>query len=121
MPGVPTNRELRSCPWTAGCMIAALAFPAGDALAISRYNSASMTCSAIHDTLNRERAVILRYSTPSSGGAPLYDRYVVDGAQCWSGTEAARSLIPAGDGGCSVLYCKGSLGSNWNQDQDQNQ
>ncbi len=67
MPGVPTNRELRSCPWTAGCMIAALAFPAGDALAISRYNSASMTCSAIHDTLNRERAVILRYSTLSSG------------------------------------------------------
>ena len=120
MPGVPRYRELRSRPWiSAGCLIAALAFPAGDALAINRYNSASMTCSAIHNTLNMERAVILRYSTPSSGGAPLYDRYVSDGAQCSSGTEAAGSLIPAGDGGCSVLYCEESLGSNWNQDQNQ--
>ena len=118
MPGVPKHRELRTCLWTAGCLMAALAFPAGDAFAINRYSSASMTCSAIHDTLNRERAVILLYSTPYSGGVPLYDRFVIDGARCSSGTEAARSLVPALDGGCSVLYCEESLGSNWNQDGD---
>lgn len=117
MPGVPTYRKLRSCPWTVGCLMAALAFPAGDALAINRYSSASMTCAAIHDALNRERAVILLYSTPSSGGAPLYDRYVIDGARCSSGTEAAGSLVPALDGGCPVLYCQESLGSNWNQNE----
>ncbi len=112
MPGVPRHRELRGFSWnSAGCLIAALAFPAGDAIAINRYNSASMTCSAIHNTLDRERAIILRYSN-SSGGPPLYDRYVSDSAQCSNGTEARRSLIPARDGGCSVLYCQQSWGGS---------
>ncbi|WP_246664914.1 hypothetical protein [Neorhizobium sp. P12A] len=94
----------------AGYLAAVLAFPAGDALAISRYNSGSMTCSAIQDTLARERAVIFRY--PSRSGAQLYDRYVSNGSLCGTGTEARRSVIPSRDGGCAVISCQQSWGGS---------
>lgn len=91
----------------ASYLAAVLAFPAGDALAISRYNSGSMTCAAIHDTLAKERAAVFRYPSRTAG-AQLYDRYVSDSAQCGVGTEARRSAIPSRDGGCAVMSCRPS-------------
>jgi hypothetical protein len=112
MSAVSIHRRLQNLVWNrASCLAAVLAFPAGDALAINRYNSGSMTCSAIYDTLGKERAVIFRYPSRTTG-AQLYDRYVSDSAQCSVGTEARRSVIPSRDGGCAVVFCRQSWGHN---------
>jgi hypothetical protein len=111
MSAVSKYLRLRNLAYNRVSYLAAiLAFPAGDALAISRYNSGSMTCSAIQSTLDKERAVIFRYS--SRTGAQLYDRYVSNGALCGTGTEARRSVIPSRDGGCAVISCQQSWGGS---------
>ncbi len=112
MSAVSKHLRLRSLVCNRASYLAALlAFPAGDALAISRYNSGSMMCSAIHDALDKERAVIFRYPS-GAGGSQLYDRYVSDRAQCSVGTEARQSVIPSSDGGCAVVSCRQSWGHN---------
>lgn len=112
MSAVLKHLRLRSLVCNRASYLAVLlAFPAGDALAISRYNSGSMTCSAIHDTLARERAAIFRYPS-STSGVQLYDRYVSGSVQCTAGTEARQSVIPSRDGGCAVVSCRQSWGRN---------
>ncbi len=77
------------------------------ALAISRYNSQTMTCDSIRAAINREGAAILRYSSARTPGLPLYDRYVADGSFCSYGEYAEAAWIPARDtGSCPVLVCK---------------
>lgn len=95
--------------------IASLAaiLPLDEAFAISRYNSTSMTCAAIQNALQRERAVIFRYSSRTTPGLSLYDRYVSDPGQCTSGQEVRRTTIPSKDGsGCPVLVCQQGWGHN---------
>ncbi|HWK63501.1 MAG TPA: hypothetical protein VNS34_01070 [Rhizobiaceae bacterium] len=73
-----------------------------DAQAISRYNSQTMSCARIQETIRREGAVILSYT--GRGGAPLYDRYVADSAFC-SGMEITRvASVPASDTGRCLVY-----------------
>jgi hypothetical protein len=84
-----------------------------EAHAIGRYTSTSMTCANIHEAIDREGAVILRYSPRwAEAGVTLYDRYVRDAAQCSVGTEPRRLSVPARDGQCPVLFCRQSWGHN---------
>lgn len=78
-----------------------------EALAISRYNSRSMSCGNIQATIQREGAAILRYSSTRTPGLPLYDRYVANGTYCGYGESAETSSVPASDTPtCLVLVCK---------------
>jgi hypothetical protein len=92
---------------------AVVALIPAEANAISRYTSTSMTCATVQDVIDREGAVILRYS-PRSGASDvaLYDRYVRDAAQCSVGTEPRRVSVPTRDGQCPVLFCRQSWGHN---------
>lgn len=75
-----------------------------DAQAISRYNSQSMSCARIQETIRREGAVILSYTGRS--GAPLFDRYVAHSGFC-GGLEITRvTSVPASDTSrCVVNRC----------------
>lgn len=78
-----------------------------EALAISRYNSQSMSCGSIQAAIQREGAAILRYSSARTPGLPLYDRYVANGSYCSYGEYAELVSVPASDtGSCLVLVCK---------------
>ena len=77
------------------------------ALAISRYNSMTMTCAAARATIDRERAVILRYPASRNKGMTLYDRFVEDGRSCDFGYYADLTYIPTKDTpSCPVLICR---------------
>ncbi|MFI0845376.1 hypothetical protein [Mesorhizobium sp. IMUNJ 23232] len=83
----------------------ALAMVAGDAYAISRYNSMGMSCGQVQAHIENEGAVLMRYRSRS--GAPLYGRYVADIRFCPSSTRPEWRYIPAADTGqCPVLECE---------------
>ncbi|MDO1581802.1 hypothetical protein [Rhizobium oryzicola] len=73
--------------------------------AISRYQSKSMTCDQVHSAIEREGAVILRYSGRS--GVPLYDRYVSSRRFCSPGEFAKSGTVPTSDqASCPVRSCE---------------
>ncbi|MDQ6436462.1 hypothetical protein RB623_20630 [Mesorhizobium sp. LHD-90] len=84
---------------------AALTLAAGDAFAISRYNSMGMSCAEAQARIDREGAVIMRYRSRS--GVPLYGRYVSDGRFCEASTRPEFRSIPTADTRyCDVLECE---------------
>ncbi|MBB6483389.1 hypothetical protein [Rhizobium lusitanum] len=77
------------------------------ALAISRYNSMSMTCAEARATINRERAVIMRYPAKRTPKMTLYDRYVADSRSCDVGFYADQDYLPTKDrASCPVYICR---------------
>ncbi|MDI7860985.1 hypothetical protein MRS76_03370 [Rhizobiaceae bacterium n13] len=87
---------------------------AGPALAISRYNSLSISCQEAHRRIVNERAVILRYPSTRVRGMTLYDRYVINSSMCGNREIAQRSYIPTKDTPkCPVYSCK-----QWDPDDD---
>ncbi len=99
-----TNVFGRSLPALWGVAVLAM-FPA-EALAINRYTSTSMTCAGVTATISRERAAIMRYTSPRSG-AQLYDRYVKNRGSCRPNETLERTYIPTSDlPACPVNRCK---------------
>jgi hypothetical protein len=94
------------------CLALALVLPAfavspmiGEAQAISRYTSTSMSCSAVRSKVNNEGAVILRW-TSSQTGNPRYDRFVRSSSYCDPGQRAVPSSVPSASGSCGVKKCQ---------------
>lgn len=88
-------------------LIAVSMLVASPALAISRYNSPSMTCEAARAAVLSQRAVILRYPSKRVSGMTLYDRYVRDNNQCDPHQYAGRAYVPTRDNPrCPVLSCQ---------------
>ncbi len=84
-----------------------LASAATPALAISRYNSMSMTCAEARAVINRERAVIMRYPATRTPNMTLYDRYVADSNACDNGFYAYQDYMPTKDrASCPVYTCR---------------
>lgn len=84
-----------------------LSLVSAEALAISRYNSQSMSCGSVQAAIQREGEAILRYSSARTPGLPLYDRYVANGTYCGYGESAETTSVPASDTrSCLVLVCK---------------
>jgi hypothetical protein len=79
---------------------------ASPALAISTQISTQISCSAINALVQRERAVILRYTSKNPPGLPIYDRAVADPVVCFGSGTGKRSYFPASDTGhCAVWVC----------------
>ncbi|MEW9805406.1 hypothetical protein ABUE31_05345 [Mesorhizobium sp. ZMM04-5] len=85
---------------------AGLLLAAGDAQAISRYMSTTLTCSKVKAILGREGAAILQHRSPRTG-VVLYDRYVKSRAFCPSNQTTDRTYVPTSDlKSCPVYRCK---------------
>ncbi|PZM10207.1 hypothetical protein [Rhizobium tubonense] len=79
---------------------------ASPALAISTQVSTQISCSAIHALIQRDRAVILRYTSKSPPGLPIYDRAVADPVVCFGSGTGKRDYFPASDtNSCAVWVC----------------
>lgn len=90
-------------------MVLALAviMAASPALAISRYNSQSMSCQSARAAVHNEGAVILRYPSKRVAGMSLYDRYVRNSRFCDANKYAEWTTIPTKDNPrCRVLNCQ---------------
>ncbi len=79
---------------------------ASPALAISRYNSLSMTCDAARQAIRSQGAVILRYPSERVKNMTLYDRYVRNSDFCDANEFADRAVVRTRDAqSCPVLVC----------------
>ncbi|RDJ13822.1 hypothetical protein [Rhizobium grahamii] len=88
-------------------VVIAFIMAASPALAISRYNSLSMSCQAARASIHNEGAVILRYPSKRVSGMTLYDRYIRDSTYCDAHQYAAWTTIPTKDNPrCHVLNCQ---------------
>jgi len=89
---------------SATLIAAAIATPAA---AISRYNTASMSCAKAQQAVRSEGAVILRYASKRTPGMTLYGRYVRNDQFCEGHEIAEITYIPTADANsCPVLECK---------------
>ena len=86
---------------------------AGEAWAISRYDTNSMSCARVQAALNSDGAAILRYPAPDNPSLIRYDRYVRDRTFCSSSQRAEPRSVPAADTpSCRVRKCVRASGRN---------
>ncbi len=77
------------------------------ALAISRYNSQTISCDRARAAIHNEGAVILRYPSTRVRGMTLYDRYVRNSRMCDANEYAEWTTVPTKDNPkCRVLNCQ---------------
>ncbi|MDQ2635052.1 MAG: hypothetical protein M3Y43_01950 [Pseudomonadota bacterium] len=94
-------------------VIGAALLLAGEASAISRYQTDSMSCARVQAALQSEGAAILRYPAPDNSSLQLYDRYVRDGRMCSRSQRAVIRSVPAVDTkNCAVRKCVRVSGRN---------
>lgn len=87
-------------------LAACLTLFAAEAQAVSRYNSTSMSCARVQQTIRGEGAAIMRWVSPTSG-VQRYDRFVRDDSFCPVNQEAKITSLPAADTqSCQVRHCK---------------
>lgn len=89
-------------------LLAALAMTliAGEASAISRYQTMRMSCDDVRATLRDEGAAILRWRSKRNPTLPVYGKYVSDGRFCEMGEVATFASVPtADDNSCDVRKC----------------
>ena len=83
------------------------------AAAISRYETARLSCDQAQSRIANEGAVILRYRSERNPSLPLYDRYVAHGGFCEPNEYAANAYVPTADTkSCFVLVCKSRVFNN---------
>lgn len=86
----------------AGAVLLAVA----PAEAISRYETARLSCGEAQSRVEAEGAVILRYRSERNPSLPLYDRYVAHGGYCQPTEYAKVEFIPTADTrSCPVYKC----------------
>jgi hypothetical protein len=97
-------------------LLMALALSASSAMAMSRYDSHRMTCSALHDKIAREGEIVLRYPSHSVSNLMMYDRYVSSSAACVNrGTMSSASVPTSDDPSCKVQRCVSTTGKGHNR------
>jgi hypothetical protein len=94
------------------CLALSLILPAfvvapliGEAQAISRYTSTSMSCSAVKSVVSNEGAVILRWTSGQTGN-PRWARFVRSSSYCDPGERAIPASVPSASGTCTVKKCR---------------
>ena len=79
---------------------------AGEASAVERYQTTSMSCARVQAALNADGQAILRYPAPDNPSLVLFDRYVRDRTFCSSSQRASVESVPAADTrNCPVRKC----------------
>ncbi|MCO5065183.1 MAG: hypothetical protein M9924_12320 [Rhizobiaceae bacterium] len=86
--------------------VALLVVATGQAQAITRYQTMSMTCAQVQAALKRDGVAILRWQSKRTPGLPLYGRYVSDGRYCDRGEVIDLDSVPTADKrSCTVKQC----------------
>ena len=78
-----------------------------EANAISRFNSTSMSCTAIQSRVWSEGVVLLRWRSTKTPGLPLGDRFVRDSGYCAPNRFAKTFYVPSADRkNCPLKRCE---------------
>ncbi|HEY6630850.1 MAG TPA: hypothetical protein VIZ90_05310 [Rhizobiaceae bacterium] len=87
-------------------VIVAVLVLAGEAWAIERYQTTSMSCARVQAALNSDGQAILRYPARDNPSLVRFDRYVRDRTFCGASQRADLQSVPAADTpNCRVRKC----------------
>ena len=79
---------------------------AGEASAISRYQTTTMSCARVQAALKNDGTAILSYPAADNPSLQLYDKYVRDDIFCSASQRADVKSVPAADTRkCAVRKC----------------
>jgi hypothetical protein len=95
-------------------LVPLLLLTAGEASAISRYQTTSMSCARIQAAVQADGAALLSYPARDNPSLQLFDRYVRDSSFCRMGYQTAQQRsVPASDTeNCKVRKCVRVSGGN---------
>lgn len=82
------------------------------AVAVDRLNASEHPCASIHERIESEGAIIVRYPSSRPIGLTLYDRYVAGAYMCGSDDGLVNVTVPAHDGMCTLTACQHQSHSN---------
>ena len=84
-----------------------LVLASGDALAITRLQTATASCDRVRSLLQSEGAAILRWRSDRRPDLPRYGRFVSSSRFCMAGEGAFAAFVPtADDTSCQVYECR---------------
>ncbi|MEW9805407.1 hypothetical protein ABUE31_05350 [Mesorhizobium sp. ZMM04-5] len=93
-------------------ILAAMLVLSGEASAISRYQTTTMSCARVQAAVVADGQAILRYAAPDNPSLVLYDRYVRDSSFCSRSQRADRVSVPTADTrSCKVRKCVRASGA----------
>jgi hypothetical protein len=97
-------------------VFAAVGLIASNAMAISAYDSKSMTCSDIQQKMKQEGQIVLRYPSSSHSDMMMYNRYVSNSTSCLGQGAMTSANVPTADGQpCKVKTCSFTTGKGPNK------
>ncbi|PZM17195.1 hypothetical protein [Rhizobium tubonense] len=97
-------------------LLAAFAMLASNAMAMSRHDSSSLTCSAIHDKIAQEGSIVLRYPSHRDPNLMMYNRYVANSMSCIGQGSMSSATVPTRDDpNCKVRMCNPVTGKGPNK------
>jgi hypothetical protein len=83
-----------------------LVLAAGQASAIERHDTSTMTCAQLTAALQSEGKSILRYPSSRIEGVMRFERYVAERQMCGVGNMAIVAKVPTSDTkSCRVIRC----------------
>jgi hypothetical protein len=97
-------------------LLAAMTMVASNAMAISRHDSQSLTCSSVHEKIAREGSVVFRYPSHSNPNFMMYNRYVSNAMSCIGQGSMTSGTVPTSDDpNCKVRMCNPVTGKGPNK------
>ncbi|MDL2399494.1 hypothetical protein [Rhizobium mayense] len=97
-------------------LLAAIGLFSTNAVAMSRHDSQSLTCSAVHDEMAKDGMVVLRHPSHAHPDMMMYDRYVTNSTACiGQGAMGTVSVPTKDDPNCKVKTCVFATGKGPNK------
>ena len=91
-------------------ILAAVGMFSTNAMAMSAYNSKSMTCAAVHEKMAQEGSIVLRYPSHHPG-MMMYSRTVSNSMACLGqGNMTSASIPTSDDASCKIKTCSFTTG-----------
>ena len=96
-------------------ILAAIGLFSTNAMAMSAYESKSLTCSTVHEKIAKEGSIVLRYPSHHPG-MPMYYRTVSNSMECLGqGGMASASVPTSDDPKCKIKTCSFATGKGPNK------
>ncbi|MBN8949190.1 MULTISPECIES: hypothetical protein [unclassified Rhizobium] len=96
-------------------ILAAIVLTSTNAMAISAYNSQSLTCATVHEKMAQEGSIVLRYPS-HSGNVTLFNRTVSNSMSCLGqGTMTSATVPTSDDPKCKIKTCSFGTGKGPNK------
>ena len=97
-------------------LLAAIGMLASNAMAMSRHDSQSLTCSSVHEKVAQDGSLVLRYPSHHVKDMMMYSRVVSNSMTCiGQGAMVSTSVPTSDDPSCKIKTCSPNTGKGPNK------